>query len=210
MNRRNFIKTGLIFVPIAAKAQGLIVNPYRFSSGGTPARTDDFNRANAATLGANWTNQTANTPSVSSNQCVATASNHHCAYWSANAFNNNQYAKAVVKAVSSGVSYCGVTVRSTGNGGTTNNYHFLTDGAGGSGHTAIGKFENNVQSFILNISTTFAVNDVIELRVSGTTVSAYKNGAFLDSVVDTSHASGSAGVHVFGSAQQDDWEGGNL
>jgi len=94
------------------------------------------------------------------------------------------------------------------------NYVCSTDGTSGSGGTEIGEWTNNSYSALAASTTTFGANDIIRCEVSGTTISLFNNGTFINSTTDVTLTAGSPGVAGFNgggaNATLDNWEGGNL
>jgi hypothetical protein len=164
---------------------------------------DDFDRANGG-LGANWT--TVDTaPTIVSNECAGgDAGGSSLAYWSADAFNADQYGQVVV-----------------GTGGNPNGSPATrlaaTRGYLLSANTAnvhLYRLDGN-ESFALlqsNSGTGVVVTDVLRLESEGSTHRVYKNAVQQGTnQTDGTYASGSAGVFLFGSfSRLDDWEGGNI
>lgn len=170
--------------------------------------TDDFNRANG-NLGSNWTDLfIANSAQISSNQLVGNYNNSWAAYYSAGTLGNDQYSKIQITTVPTGSQGFGVAVRCSGGVGTETYYAFGCSASSSS----IEKFVSGTFTLLKgSIATTFSVGDYIEVRVSGTTISGYKNGVFVDSATDSSISSGKAGVwgYLVGGTG-DSWEGGDL
>jgi hypothetical protein len=142
--------------------------------------------------------------------------------YGANAFNNDQYAQIVVRAVANGAAYAEVMLRSAGNAGTFSGYTFYTDGVNGAGHTELAVFSAGTPTVLCNFSPAapFANGDVLRAEIVGNVITCYKNGVVLvpstggTSVTNATLASGSAGLGCFwgsGSAPTfDDWEAGNI
>lgn len=171
--------------------------------------TDDFNRANAGSLGANWTEQV-NGLQVLSNACrgANAGSTYQFAYWSADAFADDQYSEFTVTTVA---EQFGPAVRCSGTGGATDNYWLLLR-ASGEGSSFIFKTDAGSFTSLADLgAVAWTAGDVARIEVSGTTVTAKRNGVTLDSATDSSLASGSAGIMCRGDgAVVDDWAGGDL
>ena len=168
--------------------------------------TDNFNRADAANLGANWTDPGGNW-SIVSNQASGPGSGDQDNYaiWTANVFANDQYSQATLKSTGS----VGVTVRASGTGAGKQWYALrLLDAT-----QAVIELVSNAtgRSLLTTITHAFAVNDVIKLDAASTTLTAYLNGAQVGQVTNAALASGSAGIMIFSAPTQtlDDWEGGD-
>lgn len=173
--------------------------------------TDNFTAADGTVLttySASWTAMRNNFV-INTNATCPDGSFDDCACgWTADTFNNDQYAQAVVAAMdgASQVS-AGVCVRAT----AANYYAFyVTTGA-----RALIKIVAGSKTSLASDTTTCAVNDVLKLVVAGTTLTAYVNGVSVLTTTDSDLSSGSAGVagigHFSGSTagRVDNWEGGN-
>lgn len=174
-------------------------------------------------LSGSWTQVgfSAQTLARNTNQGKATAADglHDIlAFWNADAFANDQYAQAVyVSGGALGTNYAYLVVRGSGTGNAFVGYLFFTDSTSGLDHTGIIRYgANETPTTISTITTTVANGDLLRVEVSGTTLTAKKNGAIVGTVTDATIASGSAGAGVFNTAGAgnnvliDDWEGGNL
>jgi uncharacterized protein YjdB len=134
------------------------------------------------------------------------------AFWSANAFDNDQYSQVrIAGGLSNGSQYVTITARASGRGDAAYNaYLCYTDGLAGAGHTEVAKNINGTQITLRSFATTFATGDVIKIGVVGTSVTCYKNGVAIGSVTDAALPGGSPGVGVYGNTVTiDDWEGGS-
>jgi hypothetical protein len=163
-------------------------------------------------LSASWTQQES-TANVERNtdQAAPSANNSASARWNADTFNNDQYSKWVIKARTSGSAYVNVMVRSSGSVGAMTCYQYFTDGASGSGHTEVIKFVGGGGTSLGAVATTYAVNDTIELSITGSTLSCKKTGTTITTFSDAAIASGAAAISMYGAAARaDDWEGGNV
>ena len=135
------------------------------------------------------------------------------AFWSGNTFSADQYSQTkIVGGLSPWAQFVQIIVRASGSGdGIYSNYLFYTDGAAGAGHTEVAKNINGTQITFKSFPVTFVAGDVIKIAVTGSTITCYKNGVAIGSVVDVSLKSGSPGVGVYGnSVRVDDWEGGSI
>ena len=188
--------------------------------------TDNFNRG-TGTLGTNWTygptgsDATSLKISSSNNAVVAVINTDVAAFWNADTFGNDQYSKfSITSGLSSGTGYAAALARCSGTGGSFQGYQVTTDGASGSGHTEIHRWNASAITVLKAVATTFTAGDVLEIRVSGSAtvnIALYKNGALIDSFNDSSGSriasGGAAGIGGFTGAADvnfDDWEGGNL
>ena len=177
--------------------------------------SDNFNRADAANLGANWDVYTSfQTPQVVTNTCRALSAGVNAASgWSAGpALNNNQYAKAQIASWVDSDSHVGVICR--GSIGANNNFYLLI--ARRQGNTQLYRVDAGVLNplaFVANPG--WAVNDTVELEVIGTTLTAFRNGSSISlTSSDGIYASGRAGIWVnsnvsINNVYADNWEAGN-
>lgn len=151
--------------------------------------SDNFNRAS---LGANWTDQNwtpGSPPGIVSNIAFSSANLAFAAmFWSGNAWNANQRVGFTVKA---STTYGGPAVRSSGVGASNINLYTY------SAHGSLQKFINGAQSVLGVTPPGSAINDVIEIDVTNTTLTTYKNGVVGVSTTDSAIATGSGGVNWF-------------
>lgn len=174
--------------------------------------TDGFAAADGTALttySANWTYNSGtwviNTNSVYPN----TGGTEEGAHWNADAFNNDQYAQVILVAVAAN-QWRGAAVRC--HASTANYYGYY----GSSADKLLFKLVSGSWTQIGSAGSAGAVNDILRLEVSGTTLTPKLNGV-TDSAIgaqtDSAIASGSAGIAGYGTqttARLDDWEGGNL
>lgn len=183
----------------------------------TTILTDNFNRADAPDLGANWDVYTSfQTPQVVTNTARAsTAGNAASSGWSAGpALNNNQYVKVKIASWADATSVVGVQLR--GSIGANNNFYLLYARAG-SGNTQLYRVDAGVFTSLAFVANPgWAVNDTVELEAVGTTLTAFRNGVSISlSATDATYASGRAGLHIVSNVSinnnyADDWEAGNV
>lgn len=173
------------------------------------AISDNFNRPDGS-LGSNWTTVTgASAPAISGNQVTAgTPNTANAAYWSANAFTNDQYAQAQFTTPEvSGQYGPGVAVRLSASG----HGYFLWYGNADNTVTifrmdAPGTLVTLKQSGALTIST----SDTWRLEADGGYLSAYQNGNLVLQAIDDHYTSGSPGVWLYNSTNDlDNWSGGD-
>jgi hypothetical protein len=184
-------------------------------SGGDDAgvvATDNFNHADANNLGGNWTSLDGDIDIVS-NAATTTVNSFNVSYWSANAFNNDQYSKIrIATDPLTPNAIIEITCRVSGTPGAGNySFYAVWQNSGQWGmYKQVGATSTDL---IAPTNQTFVTNDVIEIRAVGTTISFYLNGSFVQSATDSSLSSGSAGFNIFASNDEDplaeDWEGGN-
>ena len=168
---------------------------------------DDFNRADGG-LGANWTVALGSNMAIVSNEVKTTvASTDQFAFWNADTFANDQYAKVVVGSATGSESKTIAAVRCSGVGsGTFKCYWARKDG--------IHRFSPGYAALGGGDLTGLTVGDVLEIRVSGDQITRWRNGVqFGSAVTDSNIASGKPGMGQWqssGTATMDDFEGGDL
>jgi hypothetical protein len=162
--------------------------------------TDNFNRADdPASLGANWTVQVG-TVAIVSNQASLQVANTE-AFWNADVFANDHYSQ-VVDAFATGDDGC--MVRASGTGGGRNGYLSYAS-------SNIYKDVNGSYTLLGSGSGGPSSGDTIKMTAVGTTIAVLVNGVQKNSLTDSTHTSGSAGL--FGdnaNSLYDNWEGGNV
>lgn len=174
--------------------------------------TDNFDRANNASLGSNWTTPSGtNAIRINSNQAAGNATlGGGAAYWSANAFNDDQYSKCIPIGLAAGGRYEYAGVRMGGANGE--GYYAKTDGTNSwLVYINAAGAESTLATFSgtgFNGST-----DILEIRAVGTAIRFYKNGSQIGSdATDSNIASGYAGFLEApdNNTAIDSWEGGNV
>jgi len=173
--------------------------------------SDNFNRADAPTLGANWLNQVDGQQIISNTARILNTDNsYQFSLYSSGTFTNNQYSRITIGVMN---GQLGPIVRASGTGGSTNNYWLLcrpfTDGSSFLFKTVAGSF-----GLLLDLGLVVWLNsDVAEITAVGTTITAYQNGTPLGNASDSDLSSGKAGqffraVDTDGSISL--WEGGDI
>jgi hypothetical protein len=148
---------------------------------------------------------------IQSNSLASDAANDTIAHWNADAFNADQYAQGTVVAYTGDWVATGVSVRCAASGETA--YTVLYFHAP---WKELGKYNATVYTSLASHDALIAVNDIVRLEVSGTTITPKVNGvtdADLGAQTDAALASGSAGVAGNSdttAARLDSWSGGNL
>jgi hypothetical protein len=192
------------------------------------APSDDFNRADASTLGGNWTDQrTSLSPDIISNRVGTTTSGAHVAFWNASTVADNQYAQITLVTIGTSPSkYIGLTCRNSSDTGDSayDQYQFNTNGNSGSGNTQLNKIVNGTLTVLTYYTATWVSGDVMRIECTGgatTVLKMFKNGtqlvradgSGLDTYSDASSAltTGQPGVYSFGNgARGDDWQAGEV
>lgn len=172
--------------------------------------SDNYNRANGG-LGANWTTPAgANAPTISGNQVVGTGGDCF-AYWSADAFTDDQYAEYTLPDVTHPDSGICARLQEDGSGGKG----YLYSPSSGGVWKLSGGFGG--ASLLATISTSPANGDALRIEVTGTstvTIRIFKNAVqFGTDVTDASSpiTGGAGGIFVFGTTDPiDNFGAGNL
>lgn len=178
--------------------------------------SDDFNRANNASLGANWTQDrlTTATMGVASNQAAMTGGSDFVmdwwAGWAGAGGTDNQYSELMLPLLQSTVD-AGPVVRASGNpvSGTGKAYLFVlndNDAIHSMGDAtwsiAIYKVINNVftqlGSSVTNV--TISANDTTRLEVNGTALVGKINGVTIiggsPAITDSAVTTGAPGMYI--------------
>ena len=174
----------------------------------TPPDVDDFNRANAPNLGANWTCFAGSGFQIFSNSAAPNASaSDTYAIWNHTAYGGDQFSEAVVAAGPSNTSKIGLLVRGTV---ASKNCYAANWNIGGG---RLWRVINGVHTSLYLYSTAFNVNDVIRLTVVGSTLNLYKNGISVTGpIVDTIITTGQPGLSGNNDGTDtrlDNWTGGS-
>src|SRR6478736_6421831 len=165
--------------------------------------TDDFNRADAGTLGANWVDLDAGFGIVSN--AAQGGSGEAVSYYNA-VVGDDQYSK-VVWIGNGNVHSVGVRIGAGPVG------YFLSFLAGGTEwRIKINGWAGSGADIAGGTTTAPVATDVIEIRAVGTTISAYKNGVLLGSGTDSTYTSGRVGIggYLVDVPAFDSWEGGDF
>ena len=180
----------------------------------TTVATDAFTRANASTLGANWTNGVGGvSPGVLSNQAKnQTGSADNGAFYSASSFANDQYSEAtLVQYNTGGDDFSGVTVRTS----TTDHVIFQVNlGAG-----KVDLVWYHAGAYDLLDSDGGATGDPtgkrFTLEVVGQHFYGYLDGTLVvDATAASAPSTGKPGIMLSGTnaaaSLMDTWEGGDI
>ena len=167
---------------------------------------DSFTRADASSLGTNWTTMASWTaPHIASNAAVnnTAATSYAFAYYNAQTFSADQFSQATLSASPTGYNGVGVRVAVGDNG-----YWFDCT----TGTALLIKRVTGAQSNLVSAGfTTCATNDVMRIEAVGTQITAYKNGVQVATASDSSLTSGTPGIEVyFNAGAFQNFVGGNL
>lgn len=186
---------------------------------------DSFTRANAGTLGANWTANSGTTTTaalgITSNAAQPqTTGGRGAAFWSAtgsSVFANNQYSECTANcsATSTNNHLCGPTVRASAG---DNYYLFTWNQNNNATNIQIASVVGGVFTNLINTTSDLLTSGaVMRLEIVGFVLTGYINGAQVLQVTDAGNslASGAPGVTAFMAAASPtsnvtNWEGGDL
>lgn len=175
------------------------------TSGGQTV-TDDFNRADSADLGANWTPVTDSFGIVSNSARPNNSNNDACERYSGVTWTANQSSQ--VKVTTTGTSAGaggGVSVRCS----TVAETHYrLVINA--DGEWELIRFVAGAATVLASGTATYASGAILKLSAIGTTITSTYNGSQIDTRTDAVIATGQPGVAYSSSSNDtvlDDWSG---
>lgn len=150
---------------------------------------------------------------IRSNNVGGSSAGNECgARWNADTFNNDQYSQATLIGVPSTAAAIGPACR-VATGGAATYYGVYYDGGASPSRGFLFKMVAGTWTQIGTNISGVALNSVIKIDASSTTITAYDDGVSVKSGTDSAIASGSAGLTAYGAdstATEDNWEGGNL
>jgi hypothetical protein len=177
---------------------------------GTLTASDDFNRANGA-LGGNWTAMADGAMSISSQVVVGGNSGQSGGTRTAETYTSNQYSQVQVTATQlTGGQWIGSAVRSQNSGQNL----YLGIYYWNSGSPQLRLYKRTSGSFT-QLGSSYPTSGLasgatLRLTATGTTISFLLNGTPVITVTDTSVTGGAPAIMAFGTAQADNWAGGNI
>lgn len=159
--------------------------------------TDDFNRADAGSLGAGWTNKR-NAFGIFTNQAdITVTADDNITYYSGVSWPNDGYAQAVcaASALANRSMLVGYRIQSGANG-QRSGYYGGVDGRNNGNNDLILSVWNVSTPTALgtDAGTVLAANDVIKITCVGTTITLYVNGVQKLQATDSLWSSGLAGM----------------
>ena len=178
--------------------------------------SDDFNRADATGLGANWVDR-AGTIGVGDNQArQSTASalqENVSTYDGGITWPDDQFSRAVVAFTPTFGEFAGVVARATGLRGLTSDTFYMWNTTN-AGVLELSKVINSSWATLTSTGQSVTSGDLIELQLEADEARGYHEGALIASVNDSAIISGQPGVFLYsvftGTSRADDWEGGSL
>ncbi len=165
--------------------------------------TDNFNRANSLSLGANWTvTSPMNGGGILSNQAAERNGVIALAAWNADTFASDHYAQAIV--VLGGSEGPAVCVSGT------NGYVAYWAGAGSSS-LVIYRYDSGVPTLIANAGPLAIAGNLVRIERVGSGLTVKVGGTTLLTATDSTYMTGAAGLLLeLAVGVADDWEGGNM
>jgi hypothetical protein len=223
---------------LRSRQRGFLLNPFRFAAAGgggggrTLVASDNFDRADSGSLGANWLDQFPGwaTIDINTNRAVAADSSQPAmAVWAgAGTFTADQYGQVIVATrVWQSSSYrTGVTVRASTDTDAGRDFYALMlyhdNDIGQPVSTHLVKCVNATETILVSAASGIAwvATDSIELEVTDVGGNAqlrcYRNGTLITELNHTDSTSplttGKPGLYLQGNdtVAADDWEGGNF
>lgn len=164
--------------------------------------SDDFNRADSGTLGANWTNVTGSSWSIVSNQAVGPGSASATVYNSACSAADN-FSQGYVPTFSGTQHFIARSVSS----GSENCYSFRI---GTDGSVILYKAVSGTFTSIGTVSSSASTTNPYKLTCAGSTITCFYNGTNILQVTDTSVTTGLyVGFRSSVANHIDNWTGGD-
>jgi len=139
-------------------------------------KTETFGCSNGTTP-SGWTNVKNTVVCQSGKGAGGTAFDFNVADYTGLTFNYDQDVKMTLSTFDGSNEFCVFARNQNSVTNPFDGYSFCTNGSSGAGNTYIQLYNGGAQTVLENIATTFTANDVLEIKIVGTTISAYKNGA---------------------------------
>lgn len=177
--------------------------------------TDDFNRADSADFGTNWTVTTGDAAwRITSNTARVSNVDSDCSeYYNAGTWPNDQYSKFKLTTAPDNTIANDIGIGPGCRFSTSARTYYRSVGGTVQGcHVA--KFVAGAITTIASSATDFANGDIIQLEAVGTTIRLLQNSVQITSNTDSAIATGRPGVCFSSSTSSvpvvDDWEGGDF
>ena len=178
--------------------------------------SDPFTGTPGTPISANWTVQTngfnIGPNGTSAGPDITGLGVYHAAFWNADTFNNDQYSEIVIDTLATGDQF-GPMVRMTGTG--SHNGYLLFMRLSTDGTTILFDASSGTYTSLNDLGAiAWANGDTARLEVSGTTLTAKRNGSSIGTATSSAHSSGSAGIFALAGGVPenlfDSWTGGNV
>lgn len=162
------------------------IDPYRFASSGGPEFTDDFNRANSSSPGADWVEVGAGNWSITltSRLTLGVNTGEQCMY--VNALSTSDHYAQADSVAHTIDTY--LIIRSTANNLSPLTFYFA--GVNGSGNYAIGKYDGGSYTGLASAAGSSPAGKTLRFEASGGDLSLKVNGVEVLGVTDGSPLSG--------------------
>jgi hypothetical protein len=171
---------------------------------------DSFGRADGA-IGENWNPASGSFSIVGQRATGGSPSVYNAVFWAADQFPGDQYSQATVSGAINPISKATsvwVRVQPTSFSG-----YMLQTNSNEGNDWAIMKIVNGTFTELGHSGVNSNSGDISRLEVRGTKLTAFVNGTQVLQLSDSTFGSGSPGIGMFGSSQQDfltSWSGGSL
>jgi hypothetical protein len=162
--------------------------------------TDDCNRADAGTLGANWTNKRGGLGIFSNQVDVVTAADDCINFYSAISWPDDGYAQVVcaLAAAANRSMMAGYRIQSPGGDGLRSGYYGGVDARNqGNNNLIIEKWNVSTPTVLASdAGTVLAASDIIKLGIVGSLITLYVNGVQKLQASDSLWTVGNAGLFL--------------
>jgi hypothetical protein len=176
-----------------------------------PGIQDSFDRPDAPTLGANWTNQVALTPRIVNGQAAGNLDNstRQCAFWNATTVAPDQFSEITVGTLSSS-QYAFASVRASGVTSATNSHYAVSARPGAS--DVYKRVAGNRTPIVTIGSVPWVTGDVLRLEVRGSTLKVFRNGTQIGTDIASGGElmNGQPGACLWSTGTLDDFTAGAL
>ena len=154
---------------------------------------DNFNRADGP-LTAPWADVVGNGVDISSNAAVgATGSGRRLSALTGESWDNDYRVGVTVKSIASNYMGVGARLDASGNG-------YYAEAQWFESRLYLFRVDAGVFTSLGYGAYTAAINDLIEIEVSGTTITAYQNSVQIHQTTDATHSAGAPGIGSDGAA----------
>ena len=194
----------------SANVTGVAVTCATSGGSGTLTASDNFNRANGG-LGSSWTAMSDGAMAISSQVVVGGNSGQSGDTRTAEAYTSDQYSQIQVTTTQlTGGQWIGPAVRSQNSGQSL--YLGIYFWNSGSPELRLySRTSGNWTQLGSSYPTSgLAAGTTLGLTATGSTISFLLNGSPVITVTDNSVTGGAPGIMAFGTAQADNWAGGNI